>query len=242
MRCNLTIELSGHLPLKIPASYRKNITSLCKEALSGSDTYTEYYGDPKKNRQKPFTFSVSLPVEKVEKGSLILRGNRMRLYLSACDSLFLNEIYSGLLSLNPEFSAFQPYKMELRNLSLQKPFSITDREMIFRTYSPVLVRDIKNRKGKGFIDFRHENFSDNLFFSVRNLCRNFLDKNYELSPEQVEISAFKCRSAIIRNYGGEIGTSGFFHIKAPPEVLQLIYDAGLGAKRSQGFGMLEVIE
>ena len=30
-------------------------------------------------------------------------------------------------------------------------------------------------------------------------------------------------------------------IKAPAPVLQLIYDAGIGAKRSQGFGMLEIM-
>jgi CRISPR-associated endoribonuclease Cas6 len=36
-------------------------------------------------------------------------------------------------------------------------------------------------------------------------------------------------------------TSGTIKIKAPANVLQLIYDAGLGAKRSQGFGMLEIL-
>ena len=36
-------------------------------------------------------------------------------------------------------------------------------------------------------------------------------------------------------------TSGTNKIKAPANVLQLIDDAGLGAKRSQGFGMLEIL-
>ncbi len=51
----------------------------------------------------------------------------------------------------------------------------------------------------------------------------------------------KCEADIIKNYGGEIGTSGIIKIKAPAEVLQLVYDAGPGAKRSQGVGMLEVV-
>ncbi|MBP8992072.1 MAG: hypothetical protein KBG82_08855 [Spirochaetes bacterium] len=36
-------------------------------------------------------------------------------------------------------------------------------------------------------------------------------------------------------------TDGCIVIQAPREVLQLIYDIGLGARRSQGFGMLEVV-
>ena len=51
----------------------------------------------------------------------------------------------------------------------------------------------------------------------------------------------KCKASIINHYGGETGTSGIIKIKVPIDVLQLIYDAGLGAKRSQGFGMLEVV-
>lgn len=241
MRFQTNIYLQGAPPFKVPSSYRKNIASLIKEALADSDIYVKYYASPKRNKQKPFTFSVSLSVEKTEKGSLILNNNCVRLYFSACDSIFLTKIYNGLLSLKPEFTAFHPYKMELRNFHMQKPHPITDQEMLFKTYSPVLVRNIENKKGKGFIDFSHDNFDNNLFFSIRNLCRNFLDKDYELSREQVEITTFKCKSAVAKNYGGEIGTRGFFNIKAPIEVLQLIYDAGLGAKRSQGFGMMRII-
>jgi len=35
---------------------------------------------------------------------------------------------------------------------------------------------------------------------------------------------------------------GEFEIEAPQEVLQLIYDTGIGVRRSQGFGMLEFIK
>jgi len=31
-------------------------------------------------------------------------------------------------------------------------------------------------------------------------------------------------------------------IQTSPEVLKLIYDIGIGARRSEGFGMLEVVE
>jgi CRISPR/Cas system endoribonuclease Cas6 (RAMP superfamily) len=37
-------------------------------------------------------------------------------------------------------------------------------------------------------------------------------------------------------------SAGIIRIKAPVPVLHLIYDAGIGAKRSEGFGMLEIIK
>jgi CRISPR-associated endoribonuclease Cas6 len=33
---------------------------------------------------------------------------------------------------------------------------------------------------------------------------------------------------------------GRFTLTAPKEVLQLVYDIGIGVRRSQGFGMLEI--
>jgi len=36
-------------------------------------------------------------------------------------------------------------------------------------------------------------------------------------------------------------TKGIFKIKSKPEILQMIYDIGLGVHRSQGFGMMEVV-
>jgi CRISPR/Cas system endoribonuclease Cas6 (RAMP superfamily) len=34
---------------------------------------------------------------------------------------------------------------------------------------------------------------------------------------------------------------GIFELRGSPEVLDLIYRVGLGVRRSQGFGMLEVV-
>jgi CRISPR-associated endoribonuclease Cas6 len=34
---------------------------------------------------------------------------------------------------------------------------------------------------------------------------------------------------------------GIIEIAANPEILQLLYDVGIGVRRSQGFGMLEII-
>ena len=249
MRFSANIFLKGEKPYKIPVNYRRNLTCLIKEAInpddSGTDIYNKYYADKKQNTQKPFTFSVHLPVkEKIKrdhKSCFVLGDDNIRFHFSSSDPVFLIEVYNGLLGLTNDFSPFKGYKIEVKNFYMQKNSPIDSDEIVFKTYSPVLVRDIENKKGRGFISFEHKNFEENLFFSMRNLCRNFIDRDYELKRDQIEILPVKCNAVPISNYGGEIGTSGILKIKAPLEVLQLLYDAGLGAKRSQGFGMLEVV-
>jgi len=249
MRFSANIFLKGEKPYKFPANYRRNFTCLLKEAInqgnSGRDIYNKYYTDKKQNVQKPFTFSVHLPVKKKikqdDKSFFVLDDDKIRFHFSSSDLVFFIEVYNGLLGLNNNFSPFNGYKIEVKNFYMQKNTPIDSDEVVFKTYSPVLVRDIENRKGKGFISFEHKNFEENLFFSMRNLCKNFIDRDHELKRDQVEILPVKCNAVPITNYGGEIGTSGILKIKAPVEALQLVYDAGLGAKRSQGFGMLEVV-
>ena len=250
MRFSVNIFLKGEKPYKVPVDYRRNFTCLLKEAINkgngGRDIYNRYYAEKKQNSQKPFTFSAYLPVkEKIKenhKTCFILGDDKIRFHFSSSDPVFLIEVYNGLLGLNKDFSPFNGYKIEVKNFYMQKNTHIDSDEVVFKTYSPVIVRDIENRKGKGFISFEHKDFEENLFFSIRNLCRNFINKDYELKRDEVEILPVKCKAVPISNYGGEIGTSGIIKIKAPVKVLQLVYDTGLGAKRSQGFGMLEVVE
>jgi len=244
MRFNTNIFLSANESCRISKQYRKKFISLIKQALnsenSDSDIFQKYYGNKKQNMAKPFTFSVQIPIQGMEEKEFILGGNCMRFYFSSSDPAFLITVYNGLAGLK-DFSPFAGYKIHVRNFYLQKDKNFNSDEMVFKTLSPVIVRDINQKKGQGFIGFDNENFQEQLFYSMKNMCLNFISKDYELQKEQVEIMPVKCKTDIINHYGGEIGTSGIFKIKAPKEVLKLIYDAGLGVKRSQGFGMLEVV-
>jgi len=213
MRFSAKIIFRGNPPFKVPLTYKRNITSIIKEAINpqGEETeiYKKYYKDKKQNIQKPFTFSVQIPFKEMEKrgktGFFILRDNDVLFHFSSSDQVLLIQVYNGLVRLRKDFSPFSGYEIGMKNFYLQKNTPIKSDEIVFKTYSPILVRDIKNKKGKGFISFEHEKFIGNLFFSIRNLCRNFVSRDYELSKEQVEIIPVKCKASIINHYGGEKG-------------------------------------
>ncbi|MBF0121197.1 MAG: CRISPR-associated endoribonuclease Cas6 [Desulfobacterales bacterium] len=240
MRFTAEIILKGK-PI-LPISYKKNFTRLIKESIS-PNTFQKYFSDRKKNLQKPFTFSVSFIVESTNPESEVffLKNNKIVFHFSSNDSGFFSEVYNGLVYLGKGYCLFGDGEIYVKKFYLEKSLKINSEEIVFKTHSPILVRNTENKMGKGSISFEDKNFHEFLFYSIQNLCKNFIGNDYNLKPDQVEVTIVKCKKDIINHYGFEMGTSGIIKIKAPIEVLQLVYDIGLGAKRSQGFGMLEVL-
>jgi CRISPR-associated endoribonuclease Cas6 len=246
-RFSVDIVLKGEDKIKIPTSYRKNITSLIKQAINPgkekSELYEEYYGNKSQNKSKPFTFSVVIPPHKVENHQLILDSNIIRLFFSSNDYRFIIELYNGLININHDFSPFA-YPIDLKHFHLERESPIDQDTIKFKTLSPIVLRNVENKKGRGYLTFEDEKFKEMLFYSTRNTCQqkeNF-SKEYELDIKDFNVNILSCETVKIDNYKETIpATNGIFEITAPIEVLQLIYGIGLGARRSQGFGMVEVI-
>jgi len=137
------------------------------------------------------------------------------------------------------------------NLEQQKNFRGS--EAVFKTCSPIIVRNTDaSGKSWGYITSEAPEFEDKLYHSVKSMCKVLLEGTPELKRN--DFSAGWIRSSIVRmnHYRNKDAsqdskkelieaTTGAIKIKAPANVLQLIYDAGIGAKRSQGFGMLEIL-
>jgi len=256
MRFSVEILLSGGKRV-VPSDYRRNILSLIKEAInpnmSGTDVFNKYYG--KDRILKPFTFSVSFKIDetKSEKGILHLTDPKINLHFSASDPVFLIYIYNGLVQLKKDYPLFPGIAARIGHFSLEQQKIIRDHEVIFRTFSPILVRDTgEGRKTRGYLTPESPEFIDRLYHSVRYMCNRLLDGDYTLARNDFAAELINSRIVRITHYSEKNAprdskkemieaTTGIIRIKAPANVLQLIYDAGIGAKRSQGFGMLEIL-
>ncbi|WP_281951881.1 CRISPR-associated endoribonuclease Cas6 [Nitrosophilus kaiyonis] len=223
----------------IPTKYRKFFLAFIKEALKhteeGKRLY-DYYFNKRKNLSKPFTFSIHInPKQKITNRFLT---NNIKFYFSTNNLILTTLIYNGIKKLE-KYDPFDTnikftidiFPIYQKNIRLDKA--------IFKSLSPILVRNIKNKKGKGYLTFDHENFIQNLKYNLNNLSKNFLDK--EIMIKDIDIQIFEAKRVIVPTYGGEIGNNLVFQLKAPNELLKLIYDIGIGAKRSQGYGMVEVL-
>lgn len=237
---------------KVPVSYRQNIASLIKDSINKSDPSLKerYWGneDKKINMEKPFTFALGIhePNPLKEKGTSFIesKSGRMELFISSNNPAFIISCYNGLLK-----SSYKPFTFEtiFSNFTLCREMEFNEDECIFKTMSPLVVRNMNSRdddekKGFQYLRFSDESFYENLFSSVKNLCREFLPHRAPLSIYDFVFTPIDCVAVPVYHYGHVIwATSGIFKIQADREILKLIYDIGLGARRSQGFGMLEVV-
>jgi CRISPR-associated endoribonuclease Cas6 len=113
-----------------------------------------------------------------------------------------------------------------------------------RTLSPITVyKTIEKEDGKRFTQYI---FPEDPEFSTlikENIKKKYSiikgteleDFEFEIKPINYKVKPLKYKDYIIKAVDGE------FEIKTYPEILEAVYDAGLGAKNSQGFGMIEIM-
>lgn len=221
----------------IPSDYRRNFMALFKEALSDNPLKETLYAG---NVVKPFTFAVLFKPhsKQPEKGRIAISGTGIDLKFSSSDPMILMNMYNGILS-HKEYRIFSQYENSFKHFFLEKNIQIEDDVVVFKTLSPILARKIAQGRKPEFLPMNHPEFSTILSQSVSSMARKL--ENIDTPPESINIEPIKAESNITKHIGGEIGNKGIFKISAPKEIQQLIYDAGIGAKRSQGFGMVEVV-
>ncbi|MBN2038611.1 MAG: CRISPR-associated endoribonuclease Cas6 [Spirochaetes bacterium] len=253
MRFTVELTLKGNPPFLIQAEYRKGITSMIKEAFKsiegGEKYFFNYWGNRSENKAKPYTFSLFLPKPRLVinngNGFLEFNENKLNLNFTSSDNDFLVLLYKGLLQINTKYTPFGT-PVEFTNIYIKKDDYIIDDIARFKILSPIVVRDIMvigyNKRFKGYLSVGSEKYTDALGHSVKNLCKQFLPKgSKEIKKSDIKIDTSDCFGVRVNHYSEVIpGTKGVIEIKADKNILKLIYDAGIGARRSQGFGMLEL--
>jgi len=245
----------------IPSDYRRHLLSLVKESIKkssndGAEFYSRYYSE---NTTKPFTFSAYIPM-KNENGKSLISGDFFSFFFSSNDFEFLMRVYNGLLKINLE----KNFKLFGENFSIKKIIVLPEKKfekdtMVFKTLSPFLVRDTENGDNylypKDFTIQTRNNGNQWQYWKEVELT-NYLDslkKNIEALVGINDFSITLGKNIIVPILHGSgnddhsfvmtfPGMKGEIEIQANPEILKLIYDIGIGARRSEGFGMLEVVE
>ncbi|MCX7727010.1 MAG: CRISPR-associated endoribonuclease Cas6 [Chitinispirillaceae bacterium] len=244
---------------------RRYTLSLLKEAFirsgeDGKDFYNAFYEN---NRMKSFTFSTYVPVNR----NLDKQDNYIQLIFSTNNYEFLMRVYNGLLTISKD-----PAKNSLLKVNKIKDFFLSpekrfDRnEMIFKTVSPFLVRDKCNgeyyvfpkdarieSKNSDVSRFKYwkpieerEFVNTHLLTSLKSLVETAGGWRGEIYVELKNLRVIP----ILHGSGNSNhkykmtypGIKGLIGVKADPEILKLFYDIGIGARRSEGFGLLEIAE
>lgn len=234
---------------KIPVAYQFMFVSLIKEALkiSNEDYYQKLYfydGDKKNKKSKNFCFSVYISGFKKE-DNIFKVEDKVILYISSPDYEFAFNLYNGLLKMG-NFSYKKEYKLTKKNITLIKEKSINSKEVIFNALSPICIKDIDNKP----LDINEIEFLKELNYITDKILKNYrgygLNKKLQFIPLKMKKRVVK---EYIKNFENNTGKKdyyingymGIFKLIGDIEDLKDIYNLGLGFKRSQGFGMIEVL-
>lgn len=232
---------------KVPIDYRRYFLSLIKETLKDEDIYS-----CAKRDTKPFCFSVYFERAKIKDEIIEIEGNT-NLFISTPDIALFITIYNGLIGDKlKEFKFSNNQVLKRLNTVLIREKNINKNEVCFRTMSPIIITD-KNKKpilhpktkgdikNTGDIIIDEEIFLQELKYSVAS-CIN--DDDLEFIPVDIKKEVIKHSiGEHLKKTGKKIllvGTSGKFILKSHKDNLQKIYQLGIGFRRNQGFGMVEI--
>lgn len=255
---------------KVPLDYRAAFVSLIKEAVEQADAevFKTVYKDAAR-LTKPFCFSVFFPDFKID-GDIIEIGSLTYLNISMLDFFRGTDtdarvslaLFNGLRSSKLEKFAF-PLEVQLTRVHTQlldekPPEYFSSGIARFKTMSPILLtsgekngarpvlhpatKDIKrSSRPRDNAVFDADAFNESLAMSLKgHVTGGVYFEPEELKVEVVRHSIGKSRQQSGKPLKLVVGFSGRFALKGAPADLHRIYQTGLGFKRNQGFGMLEV--
>ena len=116
-----------------------------------------------------------------------------------------------------------------------------DNHLIIKMNSPLIARnhDRQTNKNKYYLATDSE-FKETIKINISNVIERL---NLDLSLEDFEINPLKTTKTVVRLYGSMIqGSLGIFELKGNKELLNFLYQTGIGSARSSGYGTFSIIK
>lgn len=232
-------------PLKLPRDYNHAVQSMIYRTLSSDFREFLHNGGFKVGKRcfKLFTFSQLLG-EHIVNGAEIVFKPPVKLCISSPMEGFIREIANGFLS----NSNVNLYGNELRVTSLEFPERPQiGNKILCRTLSPITVYSTLfmgdgRKKTYYYSPFENE-FSDLISKNLTKKIQAFTGKEVKGFVNVKPQHGLRPREHICIFKGTVIkGWSGVYMLEGDPEFIEMGYEAGLGSKNSQGFGMIEVLK
>lgn len=233
-------------------NYNGKFLSLIKLGLSSTnpELFDHLY---KEKASKNFTTSIYFPNAQFDQGKILLnrKGEVLLNFTTSDRALGLNFFNAFMFlhqqSLKAEKKQSLPLTFdkklnaEVWKLSIINNHPIQADTVIFKTLSPILLKDV-NRK---YVVC--ENGSDSEAYN--KVLKSYLVKRFVKQPKMQKL--FKTikfepihTNVDIRNLYGRLvpATSGIFRMIGDPQILTYIQDSGLGKSTGSFFGMVERIK
>ncbi len=237
MRFKLNLDLENEF---LPIQYRKSVISFIKlSLLEYNEQYYKKYYNNKDTIIKPYTFAIFFRNPKFKDEKIIIEDKRIELNISIAEyetSIILYNAFNH--QKNKKFS-LDKNSWTLKNINMSLEKKLETEEITIKFMSPLVVRS--RVEGKDYYySYNNNKFKDILKINISQQLK-ITDIPEEL-VETFDIVAIQPKKVIVKFYEKKIETStGIFKISGNKQLLKYLYDAGMGSKRSSGFGMFQII-
>lgn len=207
--------------------------------------HNEGFKDPASKRQiKFFTFSRLISTEKVKirEGHIVFHGD-VYLVVASPYSEFIQSFATNLIKKTNIELGNETF--ELASIEVEPPPEYAE-EVLVKTLSPITVYSIvltlDGKKKIYYYSPFEEDFEKLLLKNLQRKARIWFGKDiYGGSIKPFKVT--KKDEKILLHHGNLVkGWDGVFELSLPPELFQLAFEAGLGAKNSSGFGCIEILK
>lgn len=224
-----------------PADYTRCILSLIKHTYQKSDVnlYKSVY-DEEKNHEKNYCFAVRFNNPKFKGDIIELEDREMSICISTCDFPFGIDIYNAFLGMrNKPYPMPDGNSVTVKSARLENHKTIGRNDIIVKMVSPLLVKKHDGKKDY-FYSWEDKEFQSMLEESVKITAGKLL--NADMADRFIEITPYSPKKTVVYCFGMKITANiGLYRIRGDLDIINLIYQCGIGNKRSAGFGMFEVL-
>jgi len=212
--------------------------SLIKESLKNfsKEDFVRVYGR-RASRSVVFNccFGKYMRIDKKSE-KIILDSPTFLFELSSPDTRLMALIYNGLRKTR-EYSLFNS-KIKLRDIRPVNTHIRGKDKIRVRSLCPIIIKSSPDT-GSRYLLPGEEGFHK----SLNHFCKVRFEEYFSQEFDgKVELQPLELKRVVIKHIGTyHTGFKGVFELSSSPKMLQFLYDAGIGTRTSQGFGMLELI-
>ncbi len=243
MRIKIEIETECE---ELPIDYRGKFLSYVKSAFA--DYSPELFAALYENGSQPKSFCFSIffvPEVEIGKDGIALHSKRFVVWFTSPDILMGVHLTNAFMIRRYKWFPLADCNNTLRVLSIsnvqERP--ITGNSILFKTLSPIVIRDHNKETSRDW----YYTFEDDAFEEIwkRNLKTELQDKfnrNVDNDISALQMRPIHMKKTVVKNYGIYIPcTIGSFVLEGEKYLLEYLYKAGMGSKRSIGFGCLDIV-
>lgn len=229
---------------ELPIEFRRCILSFIKNALSKEQDgrfFDMYYKD---TIQKDFSWSIIMGSPSFQKDKVVLNHNMIKVNFTTDDRNNTGFVLFNtfLKQRNTKYPIGNGNFMTLINVGQNQQKIISSKSCIFKTAcgSPLCLRAHNKETNKDTYYVGSD--SDFNEMAVDGIKRQLENAGFDLSSFDLQFKWLQGKKVVVSHYGVKIDASvGAFMLSAPEEILQYIYQTGVLSRKSEGFGMIDLV-